>query len=1053
MMEKDRFIAALLPFCDTVCEYDRSCGKLRVCKTGLAQGISDKWYSVDELRNIFRDGCAVSAEKDVWTRYLSGENLRGFFDGNADNDSFRLRLRQGGQAYRQYDIRIDRVNDNTLVISGRDTQEQEQDVLTGALSRNHYERDMSAEVFHGGVALVDMDDLKLYNDVYGHSVGDKALWALAEVIRRELGSRGSLVRYGGDEFLILVPQAEEKEFAAMLETVRQRVQSADIPGCGDELRLTVSIGCVMAQGETIAAAAHRADRLMYRAKRRKDAVVREGDAETVGGETAQRILIVDDAPLNRAILREMLGGEFQLAEAADGAECMEQLEKYGTDIALVLLDMIMPGMDGIQVLEEMQRRELLDDIPVIMITADTSADSMSHAYELGVADYIERPFDVQVVRRRVMNTVKLYARQRRLTSVLIQQARAQERSSGMMADVLARIVAYRNGEGGDHARHIRRLTELLLERLTEKTDRYRLTRPDCRRIAAAAMFHDIGKLDIPDEILNKPGKLTAEEFEIIKGHPVIGETILRSMKDYQGEPLLETAAEICRWHHERIDGKGYPDGLRGEEIPIAAQAAGLADVFDALVSRRVYKEPYPMDKAMDMIEAGDSMEMIEKYLHNEFINWNIRFVGLVDSTDTLIVGNKKTRQINGLVNEWQVEDQSINIRAILKNKQSNGLFTGSFAPYGYLKDPKDKYHLIIDEESAEIVREIFKKYANGQGATHICAYLNQKKIPIPSIYKYQKYQKYNCSKIDYNKISSGEYIWRTNTIYNILKNEVYIGTLIQHKNEGISYKNRKQRRVPKDKRIVVPHCHKAIIDKEIWNIVSKRFSKYKERIKSCDGGKINLFSGKIRCNCCGHIFYRDSKKIKEKEYAYWVCGNKYETAKVLCDNKAINEKDIYEIVINSINNQIEKYYDKTIIEEKYFKQRTPNKDKKKELLNEKEKLEKNINKSKNVITLLYEDRVNKIINEEEFLMLKNRTEANMNISKERIKQIEKKLKIDKNEKIELEDIIRKHTKIKKLDRFIIDEFVHQINIGEYDPKTNTRQIIIEWNFGINCSTT
>ena len=188
-MEKDRFIAALLPFCDTVCEYDRSCGKLRVCKTGLAQGISDKWYSVDELRNIFRDGCAVSAEKDVWTRYLSGENLRGFFDGNADNDSFRLRLRQGGQAYRQYDIRIDRVNDNTLVISGRDTQEQEQDVLTGALSRNHYERDMSAEVFHGGVALVDMDDLKLYNDVYGHSVGDKALWALAEVIRRELGSR------------------------------------------------------------------------------------------------------------------------------------------------------------------------------------------------------------------------------------------------------------------------------------------------------------------------------------------------------------------------------------------------------------------------------------------------------------------------------------------------------------------------------------------------------------------------------------------------------------------------------------------------------------------------------------------------------------------------------------------------------------------------------------------------------------------------------------------------------------------------------------------------
>ena len=605
MMEKERFIAALLPFCDTVCEYDRSRGKLRVWKTGLAQGLDDKWYSVDELRNIFRDGCAVSAEKEVWTRYLSGENLRGFFNEGADNDSFRLRFRQGGQAYRQYDIRIDRVNDNTLVISGRDTREQEQDVLTGALSRNHYERDMSAEAFRGGVALADMDDLKLYNDLYGHSVGDKALWTLAEVIRRELGSRGSLVRYGGDEFLILMPNAEEKEFVAMLETVRQRAQNADIPGCGDELRLTVSIGCVMAQGETVAAAAHRADRLMYRAKRTKDAVITERDGETAGSEAAQRILIVDDAPLNRAILREMLGGEFQSVEAADGTECMEQLEKYGTDIALVLLDMIMPGMDGIQVLEEMQRRELLDDIPVIMITADTSPENMSHAYELGVADYIERPFDMQVVRRRVMNTVKLYARQRRLTAVLAQQARAQERSSGMMADVLARIVGCRNGEGTGHAQHMRRLTELLLERLAEKTDKYHLTRQDCRRIAAAAMFHDIGKLGIPDEILNKPGKLTPEEFEVMKRHSVMGEAVLRSMKDYQGEPLLETAAEICRWHHERIDGGGYPDGLRGEEIPIAAQAAGLADVFDALVSRRAYKEPYSMDKAMAMIAAGE----------------------------------------------------------------------------------------------------------------------------------------------------------------------------------------------------------------------------------------------------------------------------------------------------------------------------------------------------------------------------------------------------------------------------------------------------------------
>ena len=352
--------------------------------------------------------------------------------------------------------------------------------------------------------------------------------------------------------------------------------------------------------------AWRADRLMYRAKRTKDMLVTERDAaHPDDGETAQRILIVDDASLNRAILRDMLRENFQVLEAEGGTACFALLEKYGTDIALVLLDLIMPEMNGIQVLREMRQRELLDSIPVIMITADTSRESMRQAYELGVSDYIERPFDIQVVQRRVMNTVKLYAWQRRLAAVLAQQSRTQERLNGMMTDMLARIVGCRNGEGTGHARRIRQLTELLLERLTEKTGKYRLTLQDCRRIGSAAMFHDIGKLVIPDEILNKPGKLTPEEFHRMKEHCVIGESILRSMKDYQGEPLLETAAEICRWHHERIDGRGYPDGLKGAEIPIAAQAAGLADVFDALVSRRAYKAPYTFEKAMEMIMAGD----------------------------------------------------------------------------------------------------------------------------------------------------------------------------------------------------------------------------------------------------------------------------------------------------------------------------------------------------------------------------------------------------------------------------------------------------------------
>lgn len=498
-----------------------------------------------------------------------------------------------------------------------------------------------------------------------------------------------------------------------------------------------------------------------------------------------------------------------------------------------------------------------------------------------------------------------------------------------------------------------------------------------------------------------------------------------------------------------------------------------------------------------------SMEMIEKYLHNKFINWNVRFVGLVDSTDTSVVGNKKTRQINGLVNEWQVEDQSINIRAVLKNKQSNGLFTGSFAPYGYLKDPKDKYHFIIDEEAASIVRKIFSMYASGKGATKICTYLNEKRIPIPSVYKHQKGLKFNCPTIEYDKkityqVEKGDtllyiankyqstvkdimkynslesekvqigqtiiipviHVWKTNMIYNILKNEVYIGTLIQHKKECISYKNKKQIVVPKEERIVVPHCHKPIIDKETWNMINLRFAKYKNnqthysenrKIKSCANGEINMFSGKIRCGCCGHAFYRDSKTKGNKHYTYWICGNRYKAARILCNNhKTLKETDIYELVLNEINKQIKKYYDKVLVEKKYYDQKksTLVEDEIKVLLKEKAEIEKNISKKKSTITLLYEDRVNGIINTQEFAMIKNKNELDINNYKSRIKQIEKELenlKRKKEEKINIENILKKYTKIEKLNRNIIDEFISQIYIDYYNPETKTRKIKIEWN--------
>ncbi len=494
-----------------------------------------------------------------------------------------------------------------------------------------------------------------------------------------------------------------------------------------------------------------------------------------------------------------------------------------------------------------------------------------------------------------------------------------------------------------------------------------------------------------------------------------------------------------------------------------------------------------------------SMEMIEKYLHNEFVKWNIRFVGLVDSTDTSIAGNKKTRQINGLVNEWQVEDQSINIRTVLKNKKSNGLFTGSFAPYGYMKDPKDKYHLVIDKEAGEVVKKIFSMYASGKGALKICKYLNDNKIPIPSVYKHEKGLKYKscnfeCDKrityqveaedtllsiadryqstiediMEYNSlknenIKEGQIIvvpvihkWKSQRIYNILKNEVYIGTLIQHKNEVISYKNKKQRLVPEEERIVVPHCHKPIIDKETWDIVSSRFDKFKNekanrKIKSGANYEISIFSGKLRCDCCGHSFHKNISTYREKRYIYWGCRSRSSTALALCSNdKVVNEKDIYELVLNEINKQIEKYYDKVLIEKNYYKQKVDKslENEIKSLVKEKTQLEDSISKKENAITLLYDDRVNGIISVEEFTMIKNKNSFDINNYKLRINKIEEEidnLKIRKEKKVNTENILRKYNKIEKLNRQIIDEFISKINIGYYNTETKTRKIKIDWN--------
>ena len=320
----------------------------------------------------------------------------------------------------------------------------------------------------------------------------------------------------------------------------------------------------------------------------------------------QKILIADDSEINRALLMEILGDGYEYLEAENGVRAVELLREH-TDIALVLLDIMMPQMDGFDVLKVMRCYSWLDEIPVIMISAAKDTANIERAYDLGVADYMRRPFERVMVLRQVQNVLMLYAKQKRLTRLVTDQVYEKEHNSVLMISILSHVVEFRNSESGLHVLHIRTLTDLLLHRLAQKTDRYQLDESDIARISTASALHDIGKIVIPEEILNKPGRLTAEEFAIIKNHTVAGAQMLQDLGQAiaQDEPLLQVAHAICRWHHERWDGNGYPDRLKGDEIPIAAQVVALADVYDALTSERCYKHAYDHDTALRMILNGE----------------------------------------------------------------------------------------------------------------------------------------------------------------------------------------------------------------------------------------------------------------------------------------------------------------------------------------------------------------------------------------------------------------------------------------------------------------
>ncbi len=322
-------------------------------------------------------------------------------------------------------------------------------------------------------------------------------------------------------------------------------------------------------------------------------------------ERKQTILIVDDFMVNRALLADMLGNEYDIIEAANGVEAVVAMRDLGSRISLILLDIVMPEMDGLEVLAMMNKQGWIKEIPVIMVSSESTSSTIERAYNLGVTDFISRPFDTSIVRRRVTNTLMLYAKQAALAGMVEDEIYQREKSVGMMVSILSQIVEFRNGESGLHVLHVNTLTEMLLKHIASKTDKYGLTPDLISTIKLASSLHDIGKISIPEEVLNKPGRLTDEEFELMKTHSAIGADMLKSLPNFEEEPIIKISHEICRWHHERFDGRGYPDGLKGDEIPISAQVVALADVYDALTSKRVYKDAFPHEKAMEMILNGE----------------------------------------------------------------------------------------------------------------------------------------------------------------------------------------------------------------------------------------------------------------------------------------------------------------------------------------------------------------------------------------------------------------------------------------------------------------
>lgn len=432
------------------------------------------------------------------------------------------------------------------------------------------------------------------------------------------------------------------------------------------------------------------------------------------------------------------------------------------------------------------------------------------------------------------------------------------------------------------------------------------------------------------------------------------------------------------------------------------------------------------------------MEVVEKYIHNKFLEWNVRFISIVDHADTDVVGNKKSRQINGLINEWYLEDLSDNIRRTLKHKKQNGESTTSFALYGYIIDPNNKNHLIIDTVSSEVVKNIFDMYVSGMGYLSIVKKLNSENIPNPTAYKQQNNSNYRNLNQEKSKIGDK---WTTSTIYSMLRKETYIGNLVQGKSQNISYKNKKRKLLPKSEWIRVEGTHEAIIDINIWEKVQSLLSSHTRVEKG--SGKRSVFSGKVKCLICGLGVAKNVCCSGGKYFNYLKC-KAFKQGGIDCTNsRSMRLETLEEIVIREINNILNEYYNPSEIKYTVEKQTTVD-----VLIQQQKPVLIMMEKKENNLSKLYEDKLEGIITKEQYISYSKKFNDDIDVLRGKLENFDEQIKLqytDIDKEKNRTRILEKYQQVDILTEEIVDEFINTVFIGE---KVNNkeREIVIDWKF-------